>query len=94
MSTRLEVQSAILHGRGSANEQLPENEIRDPAKWLEEYLHEKYDRQIESDVRTLRSILVLERIVIGFDGNRSLSNKHHHGYLVLVIIFLLHSLQM
>jgi hypothetical protein len=43
MSTRLEVQSAI--------EQLPDNEIRHLAKWLEEYLDEKCNRQIESDVR-------------------------------------------
>jgi inactivated superfamily I helicase len=44
MSTRLEIQSAI--------EQLPESEIRNLAKWLEEYLDEKCDRQIESDVRS------------------------------------------
>jgi hypothetical protein len=43
MSTRLEVQSAI--------EQLPTDEIRNLAKWLEEYLDEKCDRQIESDVQ-------------------------------------------
>jgi 16S rRNA C1402 N4-methylase RsmH len=43
MSTRLEVQSAI--------EQLPESEIRNLAKWLEEYLDEKCDRQIESDIQ-------------------------------------------
>jgi hypothetical protein len=40
MSTRLEVQSAI--------EQLPKDEIRHLAKWLQEYLD---DRQIESDVQ-------------------------------------------
>jgi hypothetical protein len=41
MSTRLEVQSAI--------EQLPEREIRDLSKWLQEYLEQKWDRQIEAD---------------------------------------------
>ena len=41
MSTRLEVQSAI--------EQLPKDEIRDLAKWLQEYLDEEWDRQIEAD---------------------------------------------
>jgi hypothetical protein len=41
MSTRLEVQSAI--------EQLPESEIRDLAKWLQEYLEHKWDRQIATD---------------------------------------------
>jgi hypothetical protein len=49
MSTRLEVQSAILHGRGSANEQLPKGEIRDLSKWLQEYLDEEWDLQIEAD---------------------------------------------
>jgi hypothetical protein len=49
MSTRLEVQSAILHGRGSANEQLPKGEIRDLSKWLQEYLDEEWDREIEAD---------------------------------------------
>jgi hypothetical protein len=43
MSTRLEVQSAI--------EQLPTDEIRNLSKWLQEYLDEKCDRQIESDVQ-------------------------------------------
>ncbi len=41
MSTRLEVQSAI--------EQLPKAEIRDLSKWLQEYLDEEWDRQIEAD---------------------------------------------
>jgi transcriptional accessory protein Tex/SPT6 len=41
MSTRLEVQSAI--------EQLPKSEIRDLSKWLQEYLDEEWDRQIEAD---------------------------------------------
>ena len=44
MSTRLEVQSAI--------EQLPKDEIRNLLKWLQEYLDEKCDRQVESDVRS------------------------------------------
>jgi hypothetical protein len=48
MSTRLEIQSAI--------EQLPENEIRDLVKWLEEYLHEKYNRQIETNVQTTHGL--------------------------------------
>jgi transcriptional accessory protein Tex/SPT6 len=41
MSTRLEVQSAI--------EQLPKGEICDLSKWLQEYLDEEWDRQIEAD---------------------------------------------
>jgi hypothetical protein len=41
MNTRSEVESAI--------KQLPEVEVRDLARWLQEYLEEKWDRQIEAD---------------------------------------------
>ncbi len=44
MNTRLEVESAI--------KQLPEGEVRDLAKWLQEYLDEMWDRQIEADLAT------------------------------------------
>ena len=42
MTTRLEVESAI--------KQLPEGEVRNLAKWLQEYLDEMWDRQIEADL--------------------------------------------
>ncbi len=42
MNTRLEVESAI--------KQLPEGEVRDLAKWLQEYLNEMWDRQIAADL--------------------------------------------
>lgn len=42
MNNRLEVEAAI--------KQLPENEVRDLAKWLQDYLDEIWDRQIESDL--------------------------------------------
>ncbi|MCY6492857.1 hypothetical protein [Leptolyngbya sp. GGD] len=42
MTTRLEVESAI--------KQLPESEVRDLAKWLQDYLDEMWDQQIETDV--------------------------------------------
>lgn len=42
MTTRLEVESAI--------KQLPEGEIRNLAKWLQDYLDEMWDRQIEADL--------------------------------------------
>lgn len=42
MSTRLEVESAI--------KQLPESEVRHLAKWLQEYLDEMWDQQIEADL--------------------------------------------
>ena len=41
MTNRLEVESAIR--------ELPEVEVRDLVKWLQEYLEEKWDRQIEDD---------------------------------------------
>ena len=41
MTTRLDVESAI--------KQLPESEVRDLAKWLQDYLNEMWDRQIETD---------------------------------------------
>jgi hypothetical protein len=42
MTTRLEVESAI--------KELPEGEVRDLAKWLQAYLDERWDRQIEADL--------------------------------------------
>jgi hypothetical protein len=42
MNTRLEVESAI--------KQLPEDEVRNLARWLQEYLDEMWDRQIEADL--------------------------------------------
>ncbi len=42
MTTRLEVESAI--------EQLSEDEVRNLANWLQEYLSEKWDQQIEADL--------------------------------------------
>ena len=42
MTTRLEVESVI--------KQLPESEVRDLAKWLQEYLDEMWDQQIEADL--------------------------------------------
>lgn len=42
MTTRLEVEAAI--------KQLPEGEIRQLADWLQAYLDEIWDRQIEADL--------------------------------------------
>jgi hypothetical protein len=55
MSTRLEVQSAI--------KQLPKDEIRDLAKWLEEYIDEKCDRQIDPDVGLEVRPAVVEKLL-------------------------------
>lgn len=42
MINRLEVESAI--------KQMPESEIRALANWLQDYLNEMWDRQIEADL--------------------------------------------
>jgi hypothetical protein len=42
MTTRLEVESAI--------KQWPQSEIRDMAKWLQDYLDETWDREMEDDL--------------------------------------------
>ncbi|MBW4443665.1 MAG: hypothetical protein KME10_21025 [Plectolyngbya sp. WJT66-NPBG17] len=42
MTTRLEVKSAIR--------QLPESEVRNLAKWLQDYLDKMWDQQIEADL--------------------------------------------
>lgn len=42
MTKRLEVELAI--------KQLPEHEVRNLAKWLQEYLDEMWDKQIEADL--------------------------------------------
>lgn len=44
MTNRLDVETAI--------KQLPEDEIRALATWLQDYLDEMWDRQLESDVAT------------------------------------------
>lgn len=46
MMTRLDVESAI--------KQLPESEVRDLAKWLQDYLDEMWDREIEADLASGR----------------------------------------
>jgi hypothetical protein len=42
MTTRIELESAI--------KQLPEDEARNLAKWLQDYLDEMWDQQIEADL--------------------------------------------
>lgn len=42
MNTRLEIESAIR--------QLQEGEVRDLANWLQDYLDEMWDRQMEKDL--------------------------------------------
>jgi hypothetical protein len=61
MSTRLEVQSAI--------EQLPEREIRDLSKWLQEYLEQKWDRQIEVDFGSGKLDLLIAKAELDIANN-------------------------
>ncbi|MBA3922503.1 MAG: hypothetical protein H0X31_12715 [Nostocaceae cyanobacterium] len=42
MNTRLDVESAI--------KQLPESEVHNLAKWLQEYLDDMWDSQVEADL--------------------------------------------
>jgi hypothetical protein len=43
MNTRQDIETAIAL--------LPENEARDLAKWLQEYLDDRWDRQLETDLK-------------------------------------------
>jgi hypothetical protein len=53
MITRLEVESAI--------KQLPEGEVREIAKWLQDYLDETWDRQIEADLASGKLDRLIDR---------------------------------
>jgi hypothetical protein len=53
MITRLEVESAI--------KQLPEGEVREIAKWLQDYLDETWDRQIEADLASGKLDSLIDR---------------------------------
>jgi hypothetical protein len=55
MSTRLEVQSAI--------EELPKDEIRNLAKWLQEYLDAECYRQTDPDVGLEVNPAVIEQLL-------------------------------
>ena len=79
MSTRLEVQSAILHRRGSANDQLPKDEIRDLSKWLQEYLDEEWDLQIEADFRMGK----LDRLIANAESDIANNNVRNRLSSVL-----------
>ncbi len=62
MNTRLEVESAI--------KQLPENEARDLARWLQEYLDEMWDRQIEADLASGK----LDRLIARAESDIATNN--------------------
>lgn len=62
MTTRLEVESAI--------KQLPEGEVRDLAKWLQEYLDEMWDRQLEADLASGK----LDRLIAQTEADIATNN--------------------
>lgn len=62
MNTRLEVESAI--------KQLPEDEVRNLAKWLQEYLDEMWDRQIEADLASGK----LDRLIAQAEEDMAANN--------------------
>jgi hypothetical protein len=62
MTNRLEVESAI--------KQLPEGEVRDLAKWLQNYLDERWDRQIAADLASGK----LDHLIAQAEANIANSN--------------------
>lgn len=73
MTTRLEVESAI--------KQLPEGEVRDLAKWLQEYLDEMWDLQIETDLASgkLDSLIAQAEVDIENGNVRDLDEVLRNG---------------
>jgi hypothetical protein len=73
MTTRLEVESAI--------KQLPESEVRNLAKWLQEYLDDAWDQQIESDVASgkLDHLIAQAETDIAANNVRDLNEVLHDG---------------
>jgi len=64
MMNRLDVETAI--------KQLPEREIRALATWLQDYLDEMWDRQIEFDVAAGK----LDHLIAQAEADIAANNKH------------------
>jgi hypothetical protein len=73
MNTRTEVELAI--------KQLPENEVRNLAKWLQDYLDEIWDRQIEADLASgkLDSLIAQAEKGIAANNVRDLDEVLRNG---------------
>ncbi|MDI9637579.1 hypothetical protein [Geitlerinema calcuttense] len=73
MVTRLEIESAIR--------QLSEGEVRDLAKWLQDYLDEMWDRQIEADMASgkLDRLIAQAEADIADDKVRNLDEVLRNG---------------
>jgi hypothetical protein len=63
MTNRLDVEIAI--------KQLPESEIRALATWLQDYLDEMWDRQLESNVATGK----LDHLIAKAEADIAATNK-------------------
>jgi hypothetical protein len=73
MKTRLEVESAI--------KQLPESDVRNLAKWLQEYLDDAWDKQVESDASSgkLDRLIAQAETDITINNVRDLNEVFHGG---------------
>ena len=72
MTTRLDVELAI--------KRLPEGEIRNLAKWLQDYLDEMWDRQIEADLASGR----LDRLIAQVEEDIAANNVRDLNEAILV----------
>ena len=73
MANRLDVEAAI--------KQLPECEVRDLVKWLQDYLDETWDRQIEADLASgkLDHLMAQAEADIAAKSVRALDEVLHNG---------------
>jgi hypothetical protein len=62
MTTLPEIEAAI--------KQLPENDIRQLALWLQEYLNEMWDRQIEADLASAKLKNLIAKVEADIATNR------------------------
>ncbi len=73
MTNRLEVESAI--------KKLPKSEVRALANWLQEYLNEMWDRQLEADLASgkLDHLLARAEVDIAANNVRDLNEVLNDG---------------
>lgn len=62
MTTLPEIEAAI--------KQLPENDIRQLAVWLQDYLDEVWDRQIEADLSSGKLDILIAKAEADIEANR------------------------
>ncbi|MGJ5627887.1 hypothetical protein [Nostoc sp. CALU 1950] len=62
MNSLPEIEAAIL--------QLSEDEMRDLSNWLQEYLNDAWDKQIEADAKSGRLDQLIQRAKVDIEANR------------------------